>query len=910
MSFPDTAPPGAEERENPRKTGSAARIRSSHRPGKNMKDSSQPPGNWFLLVERLETKPIGFFPYLLSLTAIICTRNLLEAYSSTGFIEQAGSYLLHYPLAYIAPLLALSAALSLLSGVPAIRVTRIMLYVWLLTLLPPLLDILIARGTGREEAQIGYLAIAPGEYWSTFINFFNPRASLKGTTAGIRIEAFMACMLSLVYVFLKSRSILRALVTPFVIFTVSFFFFTFPHVYLALVKAFRPEVKDFMGLFLSKGLFTRTDSSRLSLLMAQVDLILTAAVILIWFGLYQGRRAMRQLSGLLTTWTSLFAIGMVATGFFIGWRVILPHESLRTLLSHHTDFLSLVSLLLAAVAASAALVIMEREEKGIEGASRGELGTVLVAFAAAHTLVVDFPPFCFLLLYLSAGIVRGMPPFSLKKQPFLSSLTLSVGGVALASMSYSLFAGSRTPSFFPKGILSLLLASLTVGFFALELWHARLAARKPAGSHLPVHGARLLGIAVLAFAFVLSYDDLPKLKNPHWGTPEEIHHTELGSMFASEGRRTLARIEYEEAVRLGSPDPRVYFELGLEHTKEGNDLLAVDMFRKATEMDPEYGEAHYNLALAYARAAMEDEAAKSFTRALSLLPGRAEVKLGTLAFLTEHDRLDEAFSLLLSGTMSTREEQVMAFEIMKRAAEQAGDAPVDTVTVGGKFLARFMESMQKTRRARWEEAVRGLARLKADYANVLPILYYEAWALQMRGSAEEARAGYELFLARVPGVYEAQINLGATYVSLGRLSEARAVFERLLSEKPDDTMALVNLANSYTKEGKLEESLALLERALETDSNSYLARVNMGIVLEGLSRTDEAITQYQTLLITRQETPDLYVRLASCYMRKGDIERTRENLQKALVLDPDFAPARSALASLSKQEGRTQEGIR
>lgn len=874
---------------------------------------NESPGFWGRLlrqVEKLETKSIGFFPYILSLWAIMFTRNLLEAYSSTGFTEQAGSYLLHYPLAYIAPLLALAAALSLLSKVPVIRVTRLMLYVWLLTLLPPLLDMLIAKGTGGEKAQIGYLAIAPGEYWTTFVNFFNPRADLKGTTAGIRLEALLACLLSLVYVWTKSRSITRALVTPLVIFALSFFFFTFPHVYLAAVRSFHPAVTDFTGLFLTKGILARTDSSRLSLLMAQVDLLLTAVVALAWFGLWLGRRALTQLVGLVVSGDSLFALVMATAGFFLGWRVLLPHEPLGNVLSHHSDVLSLVSILLAAVSASAALITLRGRELWPEGAGGGLIGLVFALFAAANTLVVGFPPFCFLLLFLSAGVVREMPPFELRSRPLLSSLALSLGGVALASMGYCLFASSRTPSYFPKGVLSGLFVTLTIGFFAKEHWRSRGKDGKAGESRLPARAVSLFGLALLVSVCALSYDDLPRLGDVRWGTPDQTRHAELGSMFASEGRRDHARIEYEEAVRLGSPDPLVYSELGLEYARQGQTLLAIDMFQKATDMDPGIGEAHYNLGLAYAQAEMEDQAAQSFDRALSLLPDRPEVRLGSLAFLTEHDRLPEAISLLLSGTMGMREEQVLAFEAMQRAAQKMQDASFDTSSMGGRFLSRFTGAMRNASQGRWEEALGELASLRAEFQNILPILYYQAWALQMRGNLEKAGAAYELFLAEVPGVYEARVNLGIAYTGQGRLLEARAIFESILEEKPGDARALVSLAATYTKEGKLEESLALLERALEKDPASYLVRMNLGIVLEGLSRTEEAIAQYQALIISGQETPELYVKLAGCYMRKGDLSRARGSLLEALKLDPGYAPAQNALASLSKQENVPREGTR
>ena len=68
----------------------------------------------------------------------------------------------------------------------------------------------------------------------------------------------------------------------------------------------------------------------------------------------------------------------------------------------------------------------------------------------------------------------------------------------------------------------------------------------------------------------------------------------------------------------------------------------------------------------------------------------------------------------------------------------------------------------------------------------------------------------------------------------------------------------------------------------------------------GYPGIDEAIAQYQTLLLAHKASPELYVRLAGCYHRKEDTNGAKEYLRRALELDPNYAPALRALQALDQ----------
>ncbi len=103
------------------------------------------------MVEALEGVPVSPGRWILALAAIIALRHFLEQVAGERRILYFLSYCLHYPLAYVAPLLALTVVLAVFARERADRVARLMLFAWLLTLLPPLLDMLVSRGRRRTR---------------------------------------------------------------------------------------------------------------------------------------------------------------------------------------------------------------------------------------------------------------------------------------------------------------------------------------------------------------------------------------------------------------------------------------------------------------------------------------------------------------------------------------------------------------------------------------------------------------------------------------------------------------------------------------------------------------------------------------------------------------------------------------
>ncbi|MCK5034704.1 MAG: hypothetical protein KAS73_02345 [Candidatus Sabulitectum sp.] len=158
-----------------------------------------------------------------ALTVIL--RNLMEALT-LGIVFPAPSFVLHFPVAYVFPLLMLVFVMRVFSGYDAGKLLKIMVLAWTLTLLPPLID----KIAGTTSA-IGYFPLERSNAVWFLLNFFNPAVTLSGTTPGIRIEAAIGCILAGIFTWAVARNkrVLRGILNTLVFAPVFLAFFTWPY---------------------------------------------------------------------------------------------------------------------------------------------------------------------------------------------------------------------------------------------------------------------------------------------------------------------------------------------------------------------------------------------------------------------------------------------------------------------------------------------------------------------------------------------------------------------------------------------------------------------------------------------------------------------------------------------------------
>ncbi len=120
----------------------------------------------------------------------------------------------------------------------------------------------------------------------------------------------------------------------------------------------------------------------------------------------------------------------------------------------------------------------------------------------------------------------------------------------------------------------------------------------------------------------------------------------------------------------------------------------------------------------------------------------------------------------------------------------------------------------------------------------------EARAALRRSDWGLARARAEQVLTYHPSQPDALLALGISQGTSGELAESERTLLRLLAFVPGHVDGLYNLGNARRGRGELEGAAESYAQALEHDAKNHPAAYQLGVTLERLGRTDEALAAY------------------------------------------------------------------
>ena len=612
-------------------------------------------------VESLEEIPVGPAGWAAGFLSIVAVRHLLELRSSGYPLYPPSAFYLHYLLAYLAPLLALSLVLVLFSGVQPERVLRLMLLAWGLTLLPPLVDALVAR---PHEARIGYMELGETPWSTVFLHFFDPGYPLGGTTPGIRVEALVACLLGALYVVLRAprARIARAIGAVLAIYATSLFFFTAPFLFVRALRAAFPGLTT-TQFFHATGRVIRPESidvridQSVLVYLIPLTLLLGAATLALARPSWLARASHAFLSREALSWPVCVAIGSYAA-----WKVLdgVPRPAELS----PFDPLALVAAPLALLLGGAGLSLLApRAPEGLVERSDGSadpleaIGLVTLTGAALLATTVSSASAAYGAIALGGGVLargtdRVLPWAVLAPQ---TAFGISTVGAFLAG--YALMAGDEAHTLFPSAWFLLL---FLVGFLAdlpratwlrdlrLGFVSKAVAAAAPFAplvvSVATVH-ARLapvwIVLALIASAGVLLIATTPRTSLT---TGAAVFGAALvmGAVIADPALSLAWR---EKAL----DSPTYYMRLSERAEQAGDLTQAAGAAAEAVRRAPALAAAHQRLGLVRQKAGDLTGSADAFRTAVSLAPRDAELRGSLAAVLLPDGKVQEALETVTAA---------------------------------------------------------------------------------------------------------------------------------------------------------------------------------------------------------------------------------------------------------------------
>jgi len=193
-----------------------------------------------------------------------------------------------------------------------------------------------------------------------------------------------------------------------------------------------------------------------------------------------------------------------------------------------------------------------------------------------------------------------------------------------------------------------------------------------------------------------------------------------------------------------------------------------------------------------------------------------------------------------------------------------------------------------------------------------------------------------------PSAFDLKI-VALNYVLLGAYGDADRWLTRSLERNPQDAQAWYYLGRTKYSENRFEEAIGAFQQCLKLDPANVKAEDNLGLSYQGLGKTNEALTAFQTaiawqgeklnpwpminlggLLLDQNRTeeaikylshaveisprePKAHEQLGKAYSRRDDLVKAQEELEKAVALSPESAPLHFMLGQLYRKRGMTEK---
>jgi putative PEP-CTERM system TPR-repeat lipoprotein len=360
-----------------------------------------------------------------------------------------------------------------------------------------------------------------------------------------------------------------------------------------------------------------------------------------------------------------------------------------------------------------------------------------------------------------------------------------------------------------------------------------------------------------------------------------------------QARKLLAQVQLrrsrpEGAIEVLSPildtasdDKEIYELLAQVNLQEGDAKAAIENFRAILENSPDDRDAKLNLAAAYLNAdeperalrvltEIEDDASAGFRKEALWLASLAQsgdsdaADEYALSLLNDHRASSDAV-LIVADHFAAEGDTDRASAILE---EKLGISPNDISTM--LSLARL-----------------SLKRGDVESAEAL---------FQQARSVEEENLPALLGLARVAELRQ----LDERFVEL---------LERTMELHPTDARSRVWLASYYLGENELVIAEKLADDAIAIGFQSARMSQIVGRVLVAAGRLNDAVIQFREAVRIAPDLPTLHFDLARTYLALERSVDAREELTKALELNPDWLSAKATLTLVELRQGNADRAF-
>lgn len=396
---------------------------------------------------------------------------------------------------------------------------------------------------------------------------------------------------------------------------------------------------------------------------------------------------------------------------------------------------------------------------------------------------------------------------------------------------------------------------------------------------------------------------------------------DFGGFYDRKKIPVLAAPEYGRAAELDPTNPETHFLYGraLVGMNEFNAGLAA--FQKAESVDSTFAPAYLEAGRLFARAKRPSDAAEKFQKYTELLPeeftGHFELGKALSASRDRADRISAVAILEKANEIKADQPEVLG-ALCKLYTEQGADSREQAIAACDKYVAAA-DSIEPAEKLK----IGGLFAAVPDSGKALPLLRAAVEEDSTLAKDANFQIGLLLFTSRDWGAavpyfratlaYDstfipAILNLGLCQLQGGEKSGAIETFRRSLALKPNDARTLIWVGQTLLtmEPDSLPVAYETYQAAMAADSASADAQRGAGLSLLLMDRCGDALSYFIQATTMDPDNVPGHVWLAQTYSKCKDLNRAKEEFNKALEIDPTNKPASDGLRIIRDYEAKQQ----
>jgi len=149
--------------------------------------------------------------------------------------------------------------------------------------------------------------------------------------------------------------------------------------------------------------------------------------------------------------------------------------------------------------------------------------------------------------------------------------------------------------------------------------------------------------------------------------------------------------------------------------------------------------------------------------------------------------------------------------------------------------------------------------------------------------------------------------LASANVAKGDLAKAASLLAGLLQKRPQDAILNYAMGAVYYLQGQYSEAESSLKQSLRLQSDQVAASYYLGLTYDAVGQADQAVAVFRNLLEDHPDHAPSCAKLGSILLRQHQYDEARQDLERAVALDPGSVEAHYQLGLLFRRLGKLNE---